>query len=168
MNRIFDILNGRHPDEARRKRNDDVAPLSSPNDPRLEWLLSEGIGFFTDWENDVNASPLSRSEKQRRLLSVQTRAGLFVTIHGFVEAVRWFLSQPDAPPYILSSVFNQDRLEAYFGHVRAAGCSNEHPDWNRFQRIASTLNFVKLADLKAVRGSNISEANHDIDRRRSL
>lgn len=156
-NRLFDILNGRHPEEARRRLNNDLAPFTSPNDPRLDWLQNECLGYFIDWENHVNSLNLSNAEKQRRLLSRQTRAGIFITINAFVEAVRWILAQPDRPPYILSGVFNQDRLEIYFGHVRGAGGSNDHPDWQQFQRIATILNHVKSANLAPVRGSNISK-----------
>lgn len=153
---MFDILNGRHPDEYRHKLNDDLAPFSSPNDARLDWLKDECLQYFLDWEAEVSSLNLPKSEKQRRLLSVQTRAGIYVTINGFVECVRWILSQPDAPPYILSNVFNQDRLEIYFGHIRGGGGSRDHPDWTQFQRIASTLNYLRTSDAAAVRGSNVS------------
>lgn len=101
---------------------------------------------------------LPKSEKQRRLLSRQTVQGIRITINGFVEVIQWLLSQPDAPPYILSGIFNQDKLEIYFGHVRTAGGSNDHPDWNQFQRIASILNQIKTwsCRMNPVRGSNIS------------
>src|SRR5262245_43932004 len=100
---MFDILNGRHPEEFHQRMNQDLAPFSSPDDDRLRWLQEDCMNYFLEWENAVNSLDMSKHEKSRRLLSSQTRAGIFITVNGFVEAVRWILSQPDAPPYILSS-----------------------------------------------------------------
>lgn len=154
---MFDVLNGRHPNESIQRRNDDLKPFSSPTDRRLSWLKDDCLGYFLDWENKINASTMSKQEKERRLLSRQTRAGLYVTINGFVECVRWLLSQPDAPPYILSGVFNQDRLEIYFSHLRAAGGSNDHPDFRQVQRFATVMQYSdSCSSMAAVRGGNIS------------
>jgi hypothetical protein len=157
---MFDILNGRHPSEATYRRNDDLSPFSSSSDCRLAWLQEECLGYFTDWENSVNMLDLSKQEKERRLLSRQTRAGICVSINGFVEAIRWLLSQPDAPPYILSGVFNQDRLEIYFSHIRGSGGSNDHPDLRQFQRFATILQYASSTSghLQAVRGGNVSDS----------
>lgn len=152
------MLNGRYFNEGLHRLNDDLAPYTNLSDPRLRWLETEFLGFFDAWERAVDQLPLSNSEKQRHLLSRQTRSGLYVTVKGFVGLIRWLLSRKDRPPYVLSSVFNQDRLEVYFGHVRSQGGSNEHPDLKQFQRIATALNFVDHCKLSAVRGSNITRS----------
>lgn len=149
-------MNGRHPDEARRRRNADLAPYASSDDPRLTWMTDTFLKYFDDWEEYVNSLELSNADKQKRLLSRQTRSALYVTVNGFVDMMRWLFEQPDRPPYVLSGVFNQDRLEIYFGHIRGSGGSNDHPDLRQVNKIATVLNFVDASNLSAKRGANVT------------
>lgn len=50
MNRFFECLNVRYPDEAKKKRNPDVELYSSENDQRIYILLNYFLVFFSTME----------------------------------------------------------------------------------------------------------------------
>ena len=63
-------------------------------------------------------------------------------VKSFLELTKFLLEQPtihDKGFYILSTCFNQDPLESYFGNVRAAGQRNVNPSVWELLSTANTL-----------------------------
>lgn len=53
INKFFYCLNVRRVFEGRNKRNENVNVFSAVDDPRLEYLLNDFIGYLDDWEKEV-------------------------------------------------------------------------------------------------------------------
>lgn len=71
------------------------------------------------WEDEVDNSKVKANEKEKMLLSRQTLEGIYITVNGFIGAVKYMLSI--GAKFINARVFCQDPLEQYFSKQRAAG-----------------------------------------------
>jgi hypothetical protein len=109
------------------KRNDNLTPYTSVDDPRLFWLQDSFLGYLNDWEKSVMERPgnIPLSEKNKMLLSIQTRIGLNITVKSIVQCIKVLLNS--GAPFVLTHAFNQDPLEQHFGHYRHKGGGNNNP-----------------------------------------
>lgn len=57
FNKYFDIMNVRNLNEAKRKRNPNLAAFSSPDDERLAWLNEDFLGYLDEWKEEVKERP---------------------------------------------------------------------------------------------------------------
>ena len=132
MNTFFDCLNVRSTTEHIRKRNNLLAPYSSPDDARFEWLKNTFLVYLQEWLNATQqrAGNFSKDDRARMFISQQTYHGLRMTVHSFVEVTKFLLSE--GMEYVLSEKFCQDLLEEYFGHQRARGGYGDNPTVQSF------------------------------------
>ncbi len=133
MDKFFDCLNVRSPNEFKAKRKEDLKPYTSMQDERFAWLQGDFLKYFKDWEESIKKrhdKKYSESEKSRMFISRQTHEGLQITAHSVVEATKYLLSQ--GTEYVLTERFNQDPVEEYFGYQRKMGRRNDNPDLRSF------------------------------------
>jgi Transposase protein len=81
FDKFFDVLNTRHLREGIFKRNPDLNPFTSPDDPRLHWLNDEFLGYLEEWKSEVKERPgnFTTQHRSKMLLSRETQEGLFIT-----------------------------------------------------------------------------------------
>uniref|UniRef100_A0A1X7UZK1 Transposable element P transposase-like GTP-binding insertion domain-containing protein n=1 Tax=Amphimedon queenslandica TaxID=400682 RepID=A0A1X7UZK1_AMPQE len=98
FDRFFACLNTRHFGEGRNKRKPDLEPYCTVNDAKLEWLESDFLGYLKEWENYTEVqNDLTKEEKNKVMLSRETRQGLKITVLAFVELTQFLLTQRMAP-----------------------------------------------------------------------
>lgn len=132
VNKFFDCLNVARLHQGQRQRNENLMPYTSPDDPRLKWLVEDFLGFLTEWEQEgVAVEGITKKEQAALCLSRPTLAGIFITVHSFAEIVKTLLSM-EGVKYVLSDKLNQDPLEEFFGKQRAAGGHHENPTVEQF------------------------------------
>ncbi len=122
MDKSFDCLNVRSPNEFKAKKKEDLKPYKSMQEERLAWLQGDFLKYFKDWEESIKKryeKKYSESVKSRMFISRQTHEGLQITAHSAIEATKYLLSQ--GTEYVLTERFNQDPLEEYFGYQRKMG-----------------------------------------------
>ena len=161
MNKFFECLNVRSLYEARNTRNDNVAPYTSPDDPRLDYLLNDFLGYFKDWKTHVEnrQGQFTKSEKASMQLSYQTLQGLEITVKSVVECVRLMLEQ--GAPFVLTDHFNQDPIEQHFGMVRTGGRCNTNPTLQQINYSIGNLRISGSQALAPFRGNTKINLNRD-------
>ena len=131
----------------------------------MQWLQDVFIPYLDKWESSVKARPetsFSKSDKERMLLSAETRLGLRMTgivtcdsitvaiqkknsALSLVGLVKTIFSLPEVKGKklsLLSGHLCQDPLENYFGCQRQRGGTNEHPNSHQFYQNAQALRIV--------------------------
>jgi len=130
MDTFFDIVNIRNKTEYVTKLKPNLEPISSPDDPRLSWLLNDFLRYFEHWKKSIQNRPSSKFEKSaardKMFISRQTHEGLKITVHSIVECVQFLLRNTQCK-YILTERFCQDPLENYFGRQRSLGARKDNP-----------------------------------------
>ncbi|KAK3917087.1 Transposable element P transposase [Frankliniella fusca] len=86
-------------------------------------------------------------------LTTSSYLGLVVTINTALKLVK-YLSQDCGFKYLMTRRINQDSLEHFFGHIRGACGSNNHPDPLMFINVYRLLMTYSL--IKPPRGSNVT------------
>ena len=147
MNKFFDCLNTRSFNEAVKSRNDNVKPFSSADDPRLNYLLEDFLGYFSDWKRSVDNRPgnFTKGERSGMQLSYQTIEGIEITVRSVVECVRYCLSE--GMSFVLTNRFNQDPIEQHFGLQRFGGGCNNNPTLDKFN---NTMVRLRTAGSQAI------------------
>ena len=128
MDSFFDIANIRNTSEHKHKSKPLLAPIASPDDERLTWLVDGFLGYFKKWQQSIDTRPgnFTKSAKEKMFISRQTYAGLKITTHSIVECTRYLLRNKVCS-YVLTEKFCQDPLENYFGRQRALGARKDNP-----------------------------------------
>ena len=100
--------------EHTRKRNECVAPYSSPNDWRLDWLQNVFLSYLDDWYRRIAQRPsvFTKDDRGKMLMSQQTYEGMKTTVNSLIEVVKFLLSE--GCEFVLSERFRQDPLKEYF------------------------------------------------------
>ncbi len=134
VNKFFDCLNTRSTTEHTRKRNESLAPYSSLDDWRFEWLRNVFLSrsYLDDWYRRVikRPGPFTKDDWGRMFVSQQTYKGMKITVNSLIEVVKFLLSE--GCELVLSERFCQDPLEEYFGHQRARGRFSDNPTLQAF------------------------------------
>ena len=105
VTRMWNILNIRSPDTAKRMNDPDREKFTDPKDPRLDFLLQMAT-MFKEMDNSI------RGQRVRGLTG-ETANALHRTLLGIVELIRLLLSKGYV--YVLPGKFSSDRIEAEFG-----------------------------------------------------
>ena len=142
MNKFFDCSNTRRFDEAARSKNDNVKPYSCVNDPRLNYLLQDFLGYFENWKQSVESrhGNFIKGDRSGMQLSYQTLDGIEMTVKFVVECVRYCLSE--GMQFVLTNRFNQD--EQHFGMQRFG---NNNPTLDKF---SNTMVRLRTAGSQAI------------------
>ena len=129
---FFYCLNVRSTTEHTRKRNDFLAPYTSAEDSRFDWLQNTFIAYLNAWYKGTQERPGSfdADARARMFISQQTYRGLKITVSSIVQVVQFLLSE--GMEYVLSERFCQDLLEEYFGRQRERGRFNDNPTLQAF------------------------------------
>ena len=132
MDKFFDCLNTRSSKESVRKAKPNCAPYTSPDDPRLNWLVNNFLKYFDDWKDSVDNRPgeFSKTDRGKMFISKRTYDGLRMTVHSTVELVKYLLN--NGFDFVLTERFCQDILEAHFGDHRKLGRRSQNPDIDMF------------------------------------
>ena len=116
MDEWVDCLNGRYLNVP--KPNLLPYKANIPNDSRYQWLEENFLRWLHEWQVEIEALPgISRSERNRFLLSYQTSEGLKMTTKSFVALAKTVLAEEGAQ-FLLLEKLNQDRLEVFFAKLR--------------------------------------------------
>ena len=164
VNDFFDCMNTRHYDEGNNKRNPNLEKFIDPNDTRLDWLLNNFVGYFEQWNVEVENRPgnFGRREKGCMMLSHQTLAGFKITIKSVVEKVRYLLTH--GLDHVFTNSFNQDPLEQHFGHYRHKGGSSDNPTVNDVRYTLNHMRVIGSQAMGSIRGNKKRLArNQEID-----
>ena len=153
FNKFFDCLNVRSVWEGRNKRNPNLEPYSSTDDPRLTFLTTDLPTYLREWQNGVNKRPgmLSKANRASMLLSHQTVRGIKISCASISECVKDLLNQ--GAKYVLTHSFNQDPLEQHFGHYRHKSGANNNPSVYEVRNTLTTLRAVKSQAIAPKRGN---------------
>jgi hypothetical protein len=91
MDSFFDCLNVRSTSEHQRKRKPFLAPYTSTQDARFQWLESDFLGYLRDWQQSIKDRPgdFTKNARSKMFLSWQTYEGLQITTHSAIEATRF-------------------------------------------------------------------------------
>ena len=109
-NNFFDDLNGAHTYHGQKQANLRLYPYTSSDDWRLKELRSYEK-YLMDWEKEVNDNrSIKNEDKEKCLLSRQTRDGIYITINGFIGAVTYLLETAKVS-FANARIFCQDPLE---------------------------------------------------------
>ena len=132
VNKFFDCLNTRSTTEHTRKRNESLAPYSSLDDWRFEWLRNVFLSYLDEWYRRVTErpGPFTKDDRRRMFVSQQTYKGMKITVNSLIEVVKFRLSE--GCEFVLSEKFCHDPLEEYFGHQRARGRFSDNPTLQAF------------------------------------
>ena len=133
INRFFDCLNVRSTSEHTRKRNYFLAPYSSADDERFDWLQNTFLVYLQEWLTAIHqrTGNFSNDDRAKMFISHQTYHGLRMTVHSLVEVTKFLLSE--GLEYVLSEKFCQDLLEEYFGHQQSSrGGYSDNPTVQSF------------------------------------
>ena len=148
----------------------------------MQWLEEDFIGYLDAWEARVQAripeegETFSDSQRQRMLLSAETRIGLrrtsrfrranncnadvtkasFLTAKSFVGLVRYLFSRPEVTENnlaFLSQNLCQDPLENFFGCQRQRRRTSDNPNVLEFYQNSQTLRVVNSFCRASVKGN---------------
>ena len=104
-----------------------LAPFTSVNDDRFDWLQNVFLKYFEDWLTSIKQHPgnFSRNARSNMFISWQTFEGLKITVHSIIQAVKFYPQHH--VKCVLTEMFCQDPLENYVGQHRAIGAREDNP-----------------------------------------
>ncbi|KAE8738387.1 hypothetical protein FOCC_FOCC016133 [Frankliniella occidentalis] len=153
--RFFDCLNGSEDLQGlRHKKNDDLFPVTSVDDPRFKFMEETVLGYFENWKNDVKRreGDYTKEDRNRMFISRETFESLYITIHGFCGAVKQCLQELNMKS-VNARNFNQDKLEQEFGLFRMAEGAQNNPTLHRVIQKTLPRYVSKAASLPPKRGN---------------
>ena len=132
VNKFFDCLNVRSTTKHVRKRNNFLAPYSSSNDERFDWLKNTFLVYLEEWHTATQHRPgvFSKDDRAKMFISLQTYQGLKITIYSLIEVTKFLLSE--GLQFVLSKRFCQDLIKEYFGHQQARRGYSDNPTVQSF------------------------------------
>ena len=159
MNKFFDCMNVHSLSEAPRKRNENVKPYTSVDDPRIEYLTNEFLKYFDDWKQSVEnrRGEFTKTEMSGMQLSYQTLQGLEITVKSVVACVKYCLNS--GMEFVLTERFNQDPLEQHFGIQRTSGGCNNNPNLQQFNNNMVQIRTVGSQAIAPIRGNTKRSLN---------
>ena len=148
----------------------------------IQWLKDTFLKYLEEWEREVmSLTSIDNKEKSRMLLSRETREGLKITgivmiltvsakrmsahahttVHSFCELGPKLLSSYGFK-YLLSEVFSQDPLEAYFSRQRHKGGACDNPSAQQF--FFNTVSLVQQGEVyRDLKTMNVKSTTNSID-----
>lgn len=155
VDRFFDCLNTRSLTEADRRRKPDLKPYTSDNDTRFTFLLEEFLPYFHKWHSALKDLNISKTEFEKKCISVQTYEGLMITCQSAVEVSRILLADVKMP-YILTTKFSQDPIEQHFGRHRTVGRRSDNPSLLQYMHQDNNFRVLRNAQYSLTPHGNIT------------
>ena len=132
VTRMWNILNTKSPESAKRLNDPDREKFTDCQDSRLDFILRMAT-MFKEMDNSI------RGQRVKGLTG-ETANALHQTLVGMVDLIRLLLEKGHS--YVLPGKFSSDRIEAEFGLCRASGGGNY------LIGAEQVINSVKLQRLK--------------------
>lgn len=153
FDKVFDCLNVSNFNKGRNGKKE-LDPYTSPDDWRFKFLIEDFLeGYLVRWEKQVEESQnLTTEEKNKMMLSVQTRHGWKMTVKSFVSLTKELLVI-DGVKFLFSDKFNQDPLEEHFGRQRRRGGSSDNPTLAEYGQQELALNVMRSELMQDIRGN---------------
>ncbi|KXJ07724.1 DNA transposase THAP9 [Exaiptasia diaphana] len=131
VDKVFDCLNVRSTKEHQRKRKPFLAPYTSVNDQRFEFLM-KFLDYLKDWKESTESrlGDYTQNARSRMFLSWQTYEGYKITVNSAIEATKFLLQE--GMEFVLTERFCQDPVEEFFGKQRKIGRQSDNPDIRMF------------------------------------
>lgn len=135
---FFDCLNVRSRTEHGRKRKPFLAPYTSLDDRRFQFLM-DFLEYLRLWKESTERRPgnFTQNARGRMFLSWQTHEGFKLTVSSAIEATKFLLEE--GMEFVLTERFCQDPLEEYFGKQRQLGRRSDNPDIHKFGYNSNTI-----------------------------
>eukprot|EP00795_Rhopilema_esculentum_P007060 gene7060-12693_t len=128
------MCNVRSTSECTRKRNSNLEPFKSVDDPCLAWMKDCFLQYFGKWFQTIeDTDEISKEDKSK--MSKQTFEGYKNTINSTIELIGFLLV--NGVKYVLIERLMQDVLEEYFGYQKSHGRRCDNP-------MASVVTMTKL------------------------
>ncbi|KAL5237094.1 hypothetical protein ACI65C_004504 [Semiaphis heraclei] len=127
INNMFDAVNRKFPAEGIRKNSKDLE------------VLKEALDWINSWESNLNNNYIGKDD----FLTSNTADGLKITLKSTLDAVNYLLYEKNFA-YVLTSKFNQDCLEKFFGIIRQVAGPNDHPSCPSFLQLYRMLSVFSL------------------------
>eukprot|EP00794_Sanderia_malayensis_P001641 gene1641-1822_t len=125
---FYDCFNVRSQLEHIKKIKPFLAPYTSPDDPRFEWLENCMLGYLHSWKESIEKRPgdFSKSDHSKMFISWQTMEGIEMNVAALPECIKFLLSE--GFEYVMTDKLCQDAVEEYFGGQRKLGRRSDNPD----------------------------------------
>lgn len=139
---FFDYLNVRSTTEHQKKRKPFLAPYTSLEDERFQWLL-EFLDYLKRWKESTENRPgnFTPNARSRMFVSWHTYEGFQISVHSAIEAAKFLLQE--GMEFVLTERFCQDPLAEYFGSQRKLGRRNDNPD---IKHLGTTTTLFKFSE----------------------
>ncbi|CAB4040374.1 Hypothetical predicted protein [Paramuricea clavata] len=126
MDKFFYCCNSR-PEMSVHKRKPFLAPYTSVNDSRFNFLKKTFLNYLANWKASIDERKgnFTKDDKSKMFLSSQTYQGLRLTVYSLEDIVKFLLNH--GFEYVLTSKFSQDLLEEHFGRHRQSARRSENP-----------------------------------------
>lgn len=145
---FFDYLNVRSTTEHQKKRKPFLAPYTSLEDERFQWLL-EFLDYLKRWKESTENRPgnFTPNARSRMFVSWQTYEGFQISVHSAIEAAKFLLQE--GMEFVLTERFCQDPLAEYFGSQRKLGRRNDNPDIKTFGYNNNTIQIQRAVSCQS-------------------
>uniref|UniRef100_A0A2S2NW24 Transposable element P transposase n=1 Tax=Schizaphis graminum TaxID=13262 RepID=A0A2S2NW24_SCHGA len=127
FNSLFDTLNRKHLKEGIRINSQDFK------------VLEDTLSWLDEWKSHFEKGNITQNE----FLTRSTAEGLRVTIRSTIDLTNHLLKDIGFK-CVLTNKMNQDRIEQFFGTVRQATGSNEHPTAPTFLQVYKLLSVYSI------------------------
>jgi len=145
---FIDCVNVRSTAEHQRKRKPFLAPYTSLEDERFQWLL-EFLDYLKRWKESTENRPgnFTLNARSRMSVSWQTYEGFQISVHSAIKATKFLLQE--GMEFVLTERFCQDPLEEYFGSQRKLGQRNDNPDIKTFGYNNNTIRIQRAVSCQS-------------------
>ena len=125
---FFDCFNVRSKKDHIRKIKPFLAPYTSNDDLRFEWLEKGMLQYLNSWKESIEKHPgeFSKGDKNKMFISWQTMERIEMDVAALPECIKFLL--PQGCEYVLTEKLCQDAVEEYFGGQRKLGRRSDNPD----------------------------------------
>ena len=145
---FFDCMNVRSTTEHERKRKPFLAPYTSVEDERFQWLV-EFLEYLRRWKESTDNRPgnFTQNARSRMFISWQTYEGFKITVNSSIEATKFLLQE--GMEFVLTERFCQDTLEEYFGNQRKLGRRSDNPHIRTFGYNSNTIRIQRAVSCQS-------------------
>ena len=147
VDNFFDCLNVRSSTEHKAKRKPFLAPYTSVEGRRLQWMW-EFLEYLWMWKESTDNQPgnFTQNARGRMLISWQTYEGFKITVNSAIEATKILLQE--GMSFLLTERFCQDTIKEYFGNPRKRGRS-DNPNIRSFGYNSNTIRIQRIVSCQS-------------------
>ncbi|XP_077255585.1 uncharacterized protein LOC143893743 [Temnothorax americanus] len=102
-------------------------------------IIQTSLEWLDNWERAKIKGDVTNDE----FLTPETANGLQLSLHSTMGLCRYLIEKHNFQ-YVLSGKINQDNLEKFFGTIRQAAGSNDHPSCSTFLQLYKLLSVYSV------------------------